>query len=109
MTPETLTPTQAQSELARLGYYLHPDLECLGAEKRRGEWIFRFRLNRTSGLTLERSQSDLPSLLATTAWMQRPEPVFDLAQMSLTDAQAWHRLRELRRENPEAYRLLTQP
>lgn len=109
MTPETLTPAQAQSELARLGYYLDPDLECLGAHKRQGEWIFRFRLTQPSGLTIERSQTDLASLLATVAWMQRPEPVFDLAQMSLTDAQAWHRLRELRRENPEAYRLLTQP
>lgn len=109
MTPETLTPAQAQSEIARLGYYLDPDLECLGAHKRQGEWIFRFRLTQPSGLTIERSQTDLASLLATVAWMQRPEPVFDLAQMSLTDPQAWHRLRELRRENPQAYYLLTQP
>lgn len=109
MTPETLTPTQAQSELARLGYYLHPNLECLGAEKRRGEWIFCFCLNQPSGLTLERSQSDLPSLLATTAWMQRPEPVFDLAQRSLTDPQAWRELQELRQEDPQAYYLLTHP
>ena len=109
MTPETLTPAQAQSELARLGYYLDPDLECLGAHKRQGEWIFRFRLTQPSGLTIERSQTDLASLLATVAWMQRPEPVFDLAQMSLTDRRAWSELQRLRRDDPEEYHRLTHP
>ncbi|MCX7602159.1 MAG: hypothetical protein N2Z75_09520 [Meiothermus sp.] len=98
-----MTPAQAQSELARLGYWLSPDLECLGAEKRRGEWFFRFRPLQPSGLTLECGQSDLPGLLAKSAWMNRPEPVFDLAQMSLTDPAAWHQLRRLRRENFQAY------
>lgn len=110
MTPETLTPTQAQSELASLGYYLDPDLECLGAEKRRGEWIFRFRLLQPSGLTIERSQSDLPSLLATLAWINRPEPEFDIAQRSLTDVECWRELQRLRRENLQAYfQLIGQP
>lgn len=109
MTSETLTPTQAQSELTRLGYYLDTDLEALGAENRQGQWIFRFRLLQPSGLTLERSQSELPSLLAKTAWMNRPEPVFDLAQMSFTDPEAWRKLQRLRREEPEEYHRLTHP
>lgn len=104
MTSETLTPTQAQSELARLGYYLDEDLEALGAEKRQGQWIFRFRLKQPSGLTLERSQRELPSLLATVAWINRPEPRFDLAQRSLTDLEAFRELQRLRREDPQTYR-----
>ncbi len=106
---QTLTPTQAQSELARLGYYLGPNLECLGAEMRQGKWFFRFRLLQPSGLTIERGQDDLPSLLAKTAWMNRPEPVFDLAQMSFTDPEAWRKLQRLRREEPEEYHRLTHP
>uniref|UniRef100_A0A7C3I3T3 Uncharacterized protein n=1 Tax=Meiothermus ruber TaxID=277 RepID=A0A7C3I3T3_MEIRU len=106
---QTMTPTQAQSELARLGYQLDPNLECLGAEMRQGQWFFRFCLDRSSGLTIERGQDDLPSLLAKTDWMNRPEPVFDLAQMSFTDAEAWRKLQRLRREDPEEYYRLTHP
>ncbi len=112
MTSETLTPAQARSEIARLGYVLEPDLECLGAEKRRGTWIFAFCLSQPAGTDRRiwhLRQDDLAQLLATLAWINRPEPVFDLAQRALTDPQAWRTLQRLRHEEPEEYRRLTHP
>ena len=112
MTSETLTPAQAQSEIARLGYWIWPDLECLGAEKRRGTWFYRFRLTQpagSAGVEHWLSQHDLPQLLATVAWINRPEPVFDLAQRALTDPQAWRTLQRLRHEDPDEYYHLTRP
>jgi hypothetical protein len=102
MTSETLTPAQARSEIARLGFVLEPDLECLGAEKRRGTWSFTFGLSQPAGTDtkiLHCRRDDLPSLLATVAWINRPEPVFDLAQRSLTDPRAWRELQRRRRED----------
>jgi len=100
-----LTPTQAQSELARLGYVPCPDLEPLGAEMRQGQWVFHFRLGQTDKV-ISAVRDSLPCLLAKSAWINRPEPLFDLAQKSLTDPQAWRELQRLRREDyPEYYRL----
>lgn len=112
MMPATLTPFDAHHELARLGYFLPPDLDCLGAEMRLGIMIFRFRLAQPAGSdapTWELDRDSLPCLLATTAWINRPEPVFDLAQMSLTDPQAWRELQRLRREDHLAYDRLIHP
>jgi len=111
-TPKTLTATQAQSELARLGFFVDADLECLGAEMRSGRLHFLFRLAQPSDSaspTWALDRDSLPSLLATVAWINRPEPVFDLVQWSFTDRRAWSELQRLRRDDPEEYHRLTHP
>ncbi len=112
MSANKLSPTEAQRELNRLGYFVHADLECLGAEMRSGRLHFLFRLAQPSepdGPTWALEQGELPTLLATVAWINRPEPKFDIAQRSFTDPWAWAELQRLRREEPEEYHRLTHP